>query len=202
MLRSSCAFIAMPKSPTADSPRSGRASPIWLTPVARSRARGSRALLPSRCARTRPACRTDRLLTRAAALRAAHTGQIVPPSTRQARCRAAEVLEVFGPARPARQSLSVGQPGVTSAAVPPGLGSLKGSDAAAVAPGKLSHRAARLRAPPGWQRVRQSSHRAPPSKPPSMGEGDLWGDLQSGGPGNWLTASAAVKTTHPPSPSP
>ena len=25
----------------------------------------------------------------------------------------------------------------------------------------------------------------------------MWGDLQSGGPGNWLTASAAWKTTHP-----
>ncbi len=31
------------------------------------------------------------------------------------------------------------------------------------------------------QPVRQSSHRAPPIKPPTFGEGDLWGDLQAVG---------------------
>jgi len=29
--------------------------------------------------------------------------------------------------------------------------------------------------------VRRSSHRAPPTAPPSTGEGDLWGDLQAVG---------------------
>ena len=57
---------------------------------------------------------------------------------------------------------------------------------------------AATRADPGrWQPVRQSSHRAPPTKPPSICEGDLWGDLQAVGPGNRLTASAVKNPTHP-----
>ena len=82
---------------------------------------------------------------------------------------------MFGPARPARQSLPFGPLGVTPAAVPPGLGSGEGSIAAAVAPDKLSHR------PQGFEPRRGGSACAsrptalPPSKPPSIGEGDLWG---------------------------
>ena len=69
--------------------------------------------------------------------------------------------------------------------------------AATAAPGKLAHRPRRCVARTRWQRVRQSSHRAPPSCAPVDSRGGLVGGSSSGGPGNWLTASAAEEPTHP-----
>jgi len=51
--------------------------------------------------------------------------------------------------------------------------------------------------------IARATHRAPPSGAPVPCEGDLWGDLQCGGPGCWLTASAAdTQTSTPPIPHP
>ena len=84
---------------------------------------------------------------------------------------------MFAPARPPRQSLAFGSLGVTSTAEPPVLVAWWS------APLQPLRQA-------GWhigrdaslpkcavQRVRQSSHRAPPTAPPSNGEGDINGRL-------------------------
>ena len=47
------------------------------------------------------------------------------------------------------------------------------------------------------QPARQSSYRAPPSCAPVNERGGLVVGSSSGGPGNCLTASAAVNPTHP-----
>jgi hypothetical protein len=100
-------------------------------------------------------------------------------------------------ARPPRQSLAFGSLGGTSAAEPPLLVNLR---SAALQPLRQSSwHSGRDAAPPGGrgQPVRQSSHRAPPSCAPVELRGGLVGGSSSGGPGNWLTASAARHTTHP-----
>ena len=99
--------------------------------------------------------------------------------------------------RPPRQSLAFGSLGGTSAAEPPLLVNLR---SAALQPLRQSSwHSGRDAAPPGGrgQPVRQSSHRAPPSCAPVELRGGLVGGSSSGGPGNWLTASAARNPTHP-----
>ena len=118
------------------------ASPVWLAPGARSRARGSRGLCFLHAALERAPLVELTGVARTPLRRARHTGQIVPPSTRQARCRAAEALKALKcSARLDRRAsrCPFGPLRVTPAAVPPSFGALEGSDAAAVAPGKLSH---------------------------------------------------------------
>ena len=166
--------------------RSGRRSRLKHA-AARSRARGSRAPIPSRCARTRPAWRTDRLAGRCARCGA---GQIATPVTRHARSRAAEDRVQ----RSARSGCAAAKPaisgstaapfaalGVTSAAEPPLLVNVRSASLQPLR--QASWHIGRDAAPPVGRRqhVRQSSHRAPPTAPPSNCEGDLWGDLQAVG---------------------
>ena len=119
------------------------------------------------------------MLAHAAGLRFLRSCQIVTPATRQARCRAAEGLNSLNPLkcsqrldrRASRCALChVGR----RAAAAHGLSV---AFAGTAAPGELAHRPQYCAARWRWQRVRQSSHRAPPSKPPSMGEGDINGCL-------------------------
>ena len=115
------------------------------------------------------------------------------------RSAAAPLLSQRPAARPPRQSLACGSLGGTSAAEPPLFVIVR---SAALQPLRQAswHIGCDAALPVGrWQPVRQSSHRAPPSCAPVPCEGDLWGDLHGGGPGNWLTASAAEE--HHPSPS-
>jgi hypothetical protein len=123
------------------------------------------------------------MLAHAAALRVLRSVQIVTPATRHARCRAAEYLRR---ARRGSTAAPVASLGVTSAAVAPLLESLGGGFALLSRPMLL-------------QRVRQSSHRAPPTAPPSVDEGDLWGDLQAVGQ---VTGSLLRLLGTPPIPNP
>jgi len=128
-------------------------------------------------------------------------GQIVTPVTRQARSRAAEcgVKDMFAAARPPRQSLACGSLGGTSAAEAPLLVIVR---SAALQPlRQASWHISRDALPTlEGQRVRQSSHRAPPTTPVES-RGGLVGGSSSGGPGNRRTASAAEGHT-PPIPHP
>jgi hypothetical protein len=47
-----------------------------------------------------------------------------------------------------------------------------------------------------------SAHRDPPTAPPSRDEGDLWGDLQCGGPGNRFTVRRVRARVEQPPPPP
>jgi hypothetical protein len=127
----------------------------------------------------------------------------IPHATRSGRrCRlghaaASPLHSQRSAARPPRQSLAFGSLGGTSAAEPPLLVNLR---SAALQPLRQSSwHSGRDAAPPGGrgQPVRQSSHRAPPSCAPVELRGGLVGGSSSGGPGNWLTASAARHPTHP-----
>ena len=132
-----CAFIAMPNSQVRP------AVPAGMTTAARSRARGSQAIFPSRVRERGPLDELTGRSVHAASLRSLHAGQIVTPNTRRARSRAAECDEVIGPARPPRQSLTFGSLGVTSAAEAPDLRGWAGASAATAAPDKLAHRSRR-----------------------------------------------------------
>ena len=69
--------------------------------------------------------------------------------------------------------------------------------AAAAAPGKLAHRPRHCAARgEGAARAPVVPPRSPHGAPVEL-RGGLVGGSSSGGPGNWLTASAAKKTTHP-----
>ena len=198
-----CALLAMRNS------HARPAMPAGMTTAARSRARGSRAWFSSRVRERGPLDELP-LCARAArhfaALRCAplhklRPCQIVTPVTRHARCLAAERLEVIGPARPPRQSLTFGSLGVTSAAEAPDLRGWVVVFAATAAPNKLAHRPRRCVDRNAGQRVRQSSQRAPPTAPPSSVRGTCGGS-SSGGPGKCLTASAAEEPDPSPHPLP
>ena len=210
-----CAFIAMQITMVRP------AMAAWMTTAARSRARGSRALFPSRVREQGP---LDEL-----------TGvPFTPP--RFVRCTPARSspqsppmpdagplndFEVIGPVdrrvsrSPRFTWCHVGRRG----AGPQRPGGRLRCNRRARQAGTST---ATLRRPSAGQRVRQSSHRAPlagvnylvrragqpncrqplsPAAPPSVNEGGLVGGSSSGGPGNWLTASAAEEPHPSPTPS-
>jgi hypothetical protein len=74
-----------------------------------------------------------------------------------------------------------------------------GGFAAAGVPDELSRRVRRCAALLGRQRVRRSSHRAPPICAPIHGEGDLWWDLLAVGR---VTGSLLRLLRTPPIPNP
>ena len=98
---------------------------------------------------------------------------------REAHAAAVPLQTQRSAARPPRQSLAFGFLGGTSAAVPPLLVGVR-----SVAPQPLrqaSWHIGRVAAPTvEGQPVRQSSHRAPPTAPPSNCEGDINGRLPTG----------------------
>jgi len=149
------------------------------------------------------AWRTDSGAAHGASLGSRPHRQIATPGTRHARCRAARGLVAIEPARPARQSLGLR---------PTWCHAFRG-DADSQARGRAPARIRCARGPGTSFAVASgplhslaafsasATHRAPSSCAPVFGEGDLWGDLRCGGPGDWLIASAAnPKYPHHPSP--
>ena len=166
----------------------------WERPVPVS---GDRGLASFTLRVNEPACRTDRRCARGTSLRSLHASQIVTPVTRHARCRAAEESDRGAPARPSRQSLRF----VSRQPQSRRRSDLAGVFTASVAPGELSHPPRRCDAFVEMQPARLTSHRAPPSCAPVESRGGLVGGSSSGGPGNWLTASAAEEPHPSPTPS-
>jgi hypothetical protein len=125
------------------------------------------------------------------------------PSQRSA---AAPLQSQRSAARPPRQSLAFGSLGGTSAARGAAVRHRSVGCAATAAPGGAGTSSATLRRP--WEGRGKGSPCAsrptglPPAAPPSVSEGDLLGGSTSGGPGNWLTASAAEEPHPSPTPSP
>jgi hypothetical protein len=157
--------------------------------AARSRARGAAGFVVRHAAHDRrpPG---DRAGSQVAALgaRASRTPPRSPPRPQPGRWDARGQL---GPARPPRQSLACGSLGGTSAAGPPTLVSVGGPFAAS---------AQALGCPVAARRA-GSAHRDPPSCAPVPCEGDLWGDLQCGGPVNRLAVSVVrSRRKHTPPP--
>ncbi len=142
-----------------------------------------------------PVARVLRLTSlRCVLLRTLRPCQIVTPVTRHARCRAAECLGVIGPARPPRQSLRL-----VSRRPQRRRTSCAGRPSPLQPPRQASWHIGRDAASPEHgQRVRQASHRAPPSCAPVKCEGDLWGDLQAVGRETGSLLRLLKNPTHPP----
>ena len=171
-----------------------------------SRGRGSRALVS--VAGTRPTgpldelARCSRTVLRSTALRSALCAAHVPDRHPGHPPRPEPGSVNAKRARDGSTAAPVAALGGTPAAEAPVLDDVGGPLAAAVAPAAPSRRPRWLG--PSWIRVSQpwpdQPTALPPAAPPSTGEGDLWGDLQCGGPGDRLTVSAADEQPNAPPP--